>query len=77
MRRFIPVPGVLVATLLISPVVAVLGYEGGRIAEYRRAIAAAQHAAAALEGALGACRLRTERPGGEAAERDLPDLTLG
>lgn len=73
MRRFIP----LLAMLLLAPGVGFLGYEGGRIAEYRRAIAAAEHAGAALEGALGVCRLRSEGRGGEAAERDLSDLTLG
>lgn len=77
MRRFIPMPGVLLPMLLLAPVVAVLGYEGGRIAEYRRAVAAAEHAAAALDGALGVCRLRSEGHGGAAAERDLPELTQG
>jgi hypothetical protein len=77
MRRFAATPVRIAAVVAITAIAGVLGYEGGRVAEYRRALAAAENAGAALEGALGACRARVDGDTAPAAEREVADLTLG
>ena len=67
----------LAATLVLAPATFLLGYEGGRAVQLRRALDAAAHAGAALEGALGACRAREEAGVPPAAARPVVGLTLG
>lgn len=78
MRRASFIQVCLATMLLLVPLLGMLGYAGARVLDLRHALAAARHAGAALDGALGACRARdaAEQPP-PADARHVVGLTLG
>jgi len=77
MGRFVAAPGLVAALVLLGPGIAYLGYETGRVAEYRRAAVVAENAGAALAGALEVCRLQGDGPAHRVARPEVGGLTPG